>query len=359
MNKFHSYLRANAVHLVAFAVIGVALAFGVVPPETIAAAPLLMGLSTTSFPVNPELTAVAIGYRNRDVDLIADSVLPRIQTAKKFSYTKYTQADGYTVPPTRVGRKSDPTMVDFGGTLINDECVDWGLDDLVPNDEMEAFAAMPKPGTLPSPMAKSTSLLTGLVMLDREIRVANLVFAAGTYPGANQATLSGTSQWSDFANSNPLDALLTALDVPLIRPNTITLGAQVWTKLRQHPRLIQAANASAQTGGAITRKDLADLLEVKSVLVGAGFVNTAKKGQAPSYSRVWGKHCALLFVSEDMANADQPCFGFTAQFGSRVAGNIPDPRKGLRGGEVVRVGESVKEVISANDAGYFFQNAIA
>lgn len=316
-------------------------------------------MSTTSFPVNPELTAVAIGYRNRDIDLIADQVMPRVQTAKKFAYTKYTQADGYTVPPTRVGRKSDPTMVDFGGTLVNDECVDWGLDDLLPNDEIEAFNAMTKPSSIVSPQAKTVSMLTSLVMLDREIRVAGIVFNGSNFAAGNQATLSGTSQWSDFTNSNPIDALLVALDVPLIRPNTIVLGQQVWTKLRQHPRMIQAANASAQTGGAITRQDLADLLEVPNVLIGAGFSNTAKRGQTPTYARVWGKYCALLFVSEDQANADQPTYGFTAQFGTRIAGTIPEPKKGLRGGEIVRVGESVKEVVAANDAGYLFINAIA
>jgi len=295
-------------------------------------------MTTTAFPVNPELTAVAIGYKNRDIDLIADTVLPRISTPMKFAYTKYNQADGYTVPSTRVGRKAQPTMVDFGGTLVNDECVDWGLDDLLPNSEIEAWQAMSKPASAVSPEAKSTSLLTGLVMLDREIRVANTVFSAATYIAANQATLSGTSQWSDFSNSNPLDALLAALDVPLFRPNTVVLGQAVWTKLRQHPRVIQAANASAQTGGAITRQQLADLLEVR---------------------RVWGKHCALLYVGTDLANADQPCFGFTAQFGTRIAGSIPAPREGLRGGQIIRVGESVKEVISAPDAGYFFQNAVA
>lgn len=66
-----------------------------------------------------------------------------------------------------------------------------------------------------------------------------------------------------------------------------------------------------------------------------------------------------MFVSEDQANADQPTYGFTAQFGQSVAGTIPDQRKGLRGGQIVRVGESVKEVIAANDAGYLFAAAIA
>jgi hypothetical protein len=32
---------------------------------------------------------------------------------------------------------------------------------------------------------------------------------------------------------------------------------------------------------------------------------------------------------------------------------------GLAGGTKVRVGESVQEVITANDVGYFFENAVA
>ena len=354
-----TYLRSNWLQLSLAVIICVAVGFGLAPHESMVGIPLI-GLSTTSFPVNPELSAVAIGYKNRDVDLIADLVMPRIQKGgKKFAYMKYTQADAYTVPATRVGRKSEPTMVDFGGTLINDECVDWGLDDLVPNDEVLAFNAMPHPGTLVSPLAKSASLLTGLVMLDREIRVANTVFNAANYIAANKATLAGVTQWSDFANSNPLDAMLTALDLPVFRPNTLVFGQAVWTKVRQHPRLIQAANASAQTGGAITRQQLADLLEVKNIFVGAGFVNTAAKGQAASISRVWGKYAAALYISEDASSADQPAWGFTAQFGERIAGVIDEPKAGLRGGQRVRVGESVKEVVSSSDVGYLWSAAIA
>jgi hypothetical protein len=316
-------------------------------------------MSTTSFPVNPELSAVAIGYKNRDIDLIADVAMPRIATASQFKYTKYGKEDAYTVPDTRVGRKSEPTMVDFGGTVVTDATEDYGLDDLLPNSEIDAWNAMQKPAGAVSPEAKSTSLLTGLVLLDREIRVAAKVFSTSNYVSGNYDTLSGTSQWSDFTNANPLNALLTALDIPLFRPNTVVLGNAAWTKVRQHPALVQAIYGTAQSSGAITRQQLADLLEVRTVAVGVGFANTAKKGQTAAISRVWGKHCALLYVGQDLANAEQPCWGFTAQFGTRVAGSIPAPTKGLRGGQIIRSGESVKEVISATDAGYLFRDVVA
>ena len=316
-------------------------------------------MATTAFALNPTLTAVAIGYKNRDIDLIADEVMPRVQTGKQFRYTTYPQADAYTVPPTRVGRRADPNTIDIGGTAVNDECVDWGLDEVLPIDEIQAWEDMPKAPGAVSPQAKATSLLTGLVMLDREQRVANLVFNSANYIAANRTTLSGTSQWSDFTNSNPLDAMLAALDVPVIRPNVAVFGQATWTKVRQHPRVIQSVFGTAQTGGAITREQLAAVLEVRKVVVGAGMINTAKRGQAGTFSRVWGKHAAFIFVGEDMANAEQPTWGWTAQWGTRIAGEIPEPRTGLRGSVRLRVGESVKEVISATPAGYYFANAVA
>ena len=33
---------------------------------------------------------------------------------------------------------------------------------------------------------------------------------AATYPAANKVTLAGVTQWSDFAASNPVDAILAA-----------------------------------------------------------------------------------------------------------------------------------------------------
>lgn len=318
-------------------------------------------MSTTAFPVNPELTAIAIGYQNPEAQLIADRVLPRVPTPKRFKYTVYSAEQGYTVPDTKVGRKSEPNMVDFGGTEVTDECVDFGLDDLVPNDEIDAYMSMPRPssGGPISPLAFSTMMLTGLLMLDREIRVAGVTFSLNSYAAANRATLSGTSQWSDRANSDPLNAITAAMDVPLVRPNKLVIGQLAWTQLRQHPKIVQAIGKSAQTGGYASLQQVADLLELQEIIVGRAFYNTAKKGQAPSYARAWGKHAALLHVDSLAAQLGQPTFGYTAQWGTRIAGNIPDPKAGLRGGQRVRSGESVKEIIVSQDSGYFFQNAVA
>ena len=313
------------------------------------------------FVINPELTAIAVGYQNQDIDLIADRVMPRVTTAERFTWTEYPSEQAYTVPDTRVGRTSEPNVVTFSGISHEDSVEDDGLDNPVPQRDIDAFNSMPKPpigGPIP-PLTLATMMLTGLVDLGREIRVAGTVFNGANYDAANQETLSGTSQWSDYANSDPLYDLKMALDVPLIRPNQLTLSQQGWTVLSMHPKIVQAIYKTSQGAGAVSKQMLADLLEIKEVLVGAGRANTARKGQAASYARVWGKHAALTFTSQMGAQTKQPVWGWTAAWGGKFAGTISEPKKGLKGSTTVRVGQQVKEVVSAKGAGYFFENIIA
>lgn len=318
-------------------------------------------MSQFSFPINPALSAIAMVYRNPDQVLIADQVLPRIPVAQLFKWTKYALEQGFTVPDTKVGPKSLPNKVDFSGIELQDQVVDYGLDDVISESELKAFEAMPKPptGGPVSPEDLSVMLIMGLIRLDREVRVANTVFNAATYPAANKATLAGVSQWSDQANSDPVKAIGDALDIPVIRPNKMVLGRAVWTNLRRHPKIVQSINNSAQGAGMVSRQAVADLFELQEILVGEAFVNTARKGQAANLQRTWGKHCALIYQNQQAALERQPVFGFTGQFGTQIAGEIPQPMTGLRGSKVVRAGESVKEIISANDVAYFFQNAVA
>jgi hypothetical protein len=318
-------------------------------------------MSQFAFPINPALSAIAMAYRNPDQVLVADQVLPRIPTAQTFKWTKYDLAQGYSVPDTKVGPKSEPNKVDFKGVEFTNSVFDYGLDDLVSNSEIEAFAAMPHPeGSGPlSPQALSTMMIMGLIKLDREVRVAQAVFNAATYAAGNQATLAGTGQWSDQVNSDPVAAIGDALDIPVIRPNKMVLGRAAWTKLRRHPKIVQACNASFQGAGIASRQQVADLFEIQEIMVGEAFVNTARKGQPAALSRAWGKHCLLYYSNQQAAVERQPVFGFTAQFGPAIAGEIPAPTKGLRGGMTVRAGESVQEVVSAADVAYYFQNCVA
>jgi hypothetical protein len=308
------------------------------------------------FPLDSVLTAIAIAYRNPMTSYIADLVLPRVPVgAEEFRYLKHTLADGFTVPDTRIGRKSEPNQVDFSATEVTAKTTDYGLDDLVPQQDIDA--APPNY----NPLGRAIEGVTDLILLDREIRAAGLVFNAANYAAANKVTLSGTSQWSDPA-SDPIAAVMEAMDTMVIRPTHLVLGRAVWTKLRRHAKVVEtvlATGAGSNAVGQVAREQVAEVLELQGILVGEGWVNSAKKGQAASLARVWGKHASLACINPQADTNRGMTFGLTAQFGTRIAGQIPEPKKGLRGSTLVRAGESVVELLTANDLGYLFTNAVA
>jgi hypothetical protein len=304
------------------------------------------------FPVDPVLTAVAVAYRNRR--LIADEVLPRVPVGKsEFKYFKYDLGEGFTLPDTKVGRRSKPNEVEFSATEQTDSTVDYGLDDPIPMDDITNAPANY------DPKGHAVEGITDLILLDREVRASNLVFDAANYGANNKVTLAGTDQFSDFVNSDPIGTITDALDACLMRPNLMTIGRPVFSKLAQHPDIVKATQGNSGDKGIATRQAIADLFDLEDVLVGEAFLNTAKKGQAVNMARVWGKHLALIFRDKTASTRGKVTFGFTAQFQDRVAGSQPDGDIGLRGGERVRAGESVKELITANDLGYFIENAVA
>jgi len=312
------------------------------------------------FVVQPSLVAASGLYRN--TRLIADEVLPRVPVpTQAFKYLMHALADGFTIPDTRVGRASRPTQVQFSATETPGQTADYALDVPVPQaDRLNAQGqADPIARAATDPETKATLLATNLLLLDREVRVANLVTALATYPSGNRVTLSGTAQWSDFTNSNPIDAILTAMDVPVARPNIGIIGRQAFTKLQQHPRIVSGVLGNAGQSGAVGVQAVASLLGLDRLLIGESFLNTARPGQAVSMSRVWGRHMALLYIDPNGGPMDMPSFGWTAQWGDRIAGTIQDPNMGMRGGVNVRAGESVAEVISANALGYLFRDVVA
>lgn len=321
-------------------------------------------MSQAPFVIQPQLTAIAMAYQNER--FIADEVFPRIPVASSsFKWTRFTLEDGFTIPNTRVGRRSKPNEIDWSGTEQTDSTQDYALDDAVPQSDIDnARAAQAVAGVQPvNPEMRSTELLSELVALDREQRAATLAFTLGNYPSSQRTTLSGSGQWS-HVDSDPVAAILTAMDAMVVRPNIMTIGQSVWTQLRQHAKvtaaLLPMGGNAATRGGVAARAALAELLELDEIIVGSSWYNSAKPGQTATLTRLWGKHAALHYRAPNMQSTDRVTFGFTGQWGGRIAGTVErDPNVGMRGGNRVRVGESVKELIASNDAGYFFQDAVA
>lgn len=318
-------------------------------------------MAAQPFVIVPSLAAIAVAYRQ--ATLIADLVLPRVPVATQtFRYLKYGAADMFQAPDTLVGRKGAPNQIDFSSSEVSATVQDHALDLGVPNNDMLAWQQAQQAGagfvSIANPQEKATRLVMQTVTNRREQRAAAAVFNAANYGTNNKVTLSGTGQWSDYTNSDPIVAIMGYLDSMPMRPNIGVLGRPTATKLRMHPKVCKAVFGNNTDAGVAPLRAIADLLELEELYVGDAWINTAQPGQPAAVSRAWGKHAAFLVRDQEADTQGGISFGMTAQWGDRVAGTVVDGDMGMRGGERVRAGESVLELITANDLGFFVQNAV-
>lgn len=322
-------------------------------------------MSDDAFPRDPYLTAIAIAYRNDAAKLIADGVFPRSGVGKvTFGYTSYPDGQSYTVPDTQVGERSQLPEVTLKGTPQTAKVVDQGLRMFLTADDISQA-----PKTV-DPRGKATEFLTDLVLLGREVRAASLAFDPLQYDADHKVDLSaninakgaGYYQWdqdpSTHADSNPVTFMAEYIENATVRPNVVVFGHRPWLKFSTHPKVVSAALGNSGNSGRATRERVAELLEVDEVLVGRAFVNIVKPGKTPVVARTWGNHALAFYRDLSVTTAGGITFGLTAEFGTRIAGSKAADI-GLRGGQEIRSGESVKEIIIAPKACMFFQNVNA
>lgn len=318
-------------------------------------------MANRPFTVDPVLTGIAIGYRNPAQALIADDVLPRMPVGgEKFSWTEYPLAESFSVPDTRVGRLGRVNRVEFTGKEQSSAVEDFGLEDVIPRSDITEAANMRARGLGNfDPELRAAEGLTDLVALDREVRVATMVQDPANYAAGRKIALTGTDQLDDYEHSDPIEVIKAALDGTLIyRPNTIAMGSAVWSKLSSHPVLVNAIRGNLTNKGIISRAEFAALFEVQRVLVGEGYINVARKGQAANLQRVWGKSIQCLYLDPNPRDGSIT-WGLTATYGGKVGMRQEDADVGLHGGVAVRVGERVKELLVAKDVGYQIQDAVS
>jgi hypothetical protein len=134
--------------------------------------------------------------------------------------------------------------------------------------------------------------LMNKILLDLENRVATML--TDTTQVTNNQTNSGTSQWSDLANSAPItdvEAAKASVRQAGVKPNFMIVGDQVYQKLIVHPSIVERFKYAV--GGAVTEKELAQVFGVENFYVGSA----VQLDKAGNVSFLWGKHAVIGFVN--------------------------------------------------------------
>lgn len=298
-----------------------------------------------SYQSNPSLIQLANDKKLCMEGSIADCVFPRVTMPScMIKYVDFTNAN-YEPVNDFFGDKSQIHEVGFkqheykivqayGHAL---EHV-WGACDL---------------GTIDAPCSEvpanyaeyQTEYLTELVLLNREVRVANIINNTSTYDASLVTNLSGA-----ITGGGSVIDLITDVSqgTGCKRYRQAAMTRNVFNKLRKHPEALQDANAL----GLGTEAQVAAMLDVGSICIAD--ICTVKNGvETPVYSDF------LLFFNSPTQTPGmcvKPAFGFSGSWRGFQVRTKFDQDLGLFGAERVQAGEYIREVVMGNKFAHYFYN---
>ncbi|MGH9377166.1 MAG: hypothetical protein ACRD1I_00070 [Terriglobia bacterium] len=204
--------------------------------------------------------------------------------------------------------------------------------------------------------------LTDAILLDLEIRVMNLLLGPGGV--LSNTTLAGTSQWSDYVNSDPIaavEAQKIAIKQSIAKtPNTLAVSYPVYSVLRQHPKIIDRFKYSQV--GILQADHLKSVFDVDNFWVMGAEYDTANEGQPPNLQFVWGKTALLGYIPAS-AQRLQPAMGYTFRwlFGAPDLGGTLTKRYRVepKTVDVIEVHRYDDIQLVAPQAGFAFLSAVA
>ncbi len=299
------------------------------------------------------LTNLSLKYRNDD--MIWPLVMPVMKVNKRSDiWYVYNKADSFKLVDDSMGSTDLANEVSWGVATDNYSVKDHGLGDWL------AQATINNADNPLQPEIDTNDFLNMCLDVAQEKRVVDKVFAAASYPVGNKVQLAGTDQWGG-ATDDPIDDVETAIESCFQRANTLVFGNDAWKIFRKLPEIVTAIKAMAGVtldSGRVSAKDVAAFFEVERVLVGRARYNTAKPGQAASYTRLWGKHMAALHVNPN-PGVKTITFGATICQMLRATARDFDPKRGTEGAHYIRPAWNSDEKIAASDCGYFIEDAVA
>jgi hypothetical protein len=293
------------------------------------------------------LTNVSIKYANGSA--IADLVFPRVKVAKDSDlYYKYTR--DFRVPDTHRAMGAETKKIGWNVTTDTYFCEEYGLhDDIL--DRMRYNVDNPLDLDI-----DTTENLTDALTRDREKRVADIAFSDSFM--TTGTTLTGADQWSDYAGSDPLGDFLTAIQTVKTAtgrtPNTVVMGEEVMTGLRNHPDLLERIKYTQK--GVVTADLLSSLIPGSPrIVVGDIMVDSSQEGDTDSLGYVWGKKVLVAYI-EQSPSLRSMSLGYQFYSEPRTVRKWREDRIRADRVEVTEVND---ELLVSAECGYLIQGAVA
>lgn len=314
--------------------------------------------------IDVALTTISVGWPNNG--LVGERLFPRVDVRKQSDKYYVFGREGWR--PENFGdvRAPGARANEIPGIAVSLDsyfAIEHALQIAVTDEERENVDSPLRPDT------DATELVTSKIMLGREIAMRDLVVTAANYPAAHTVTKSGTAQWNDYTNSDPIgDVKIGKRQIHsqlFFEPNTAVIPYQVMSVLEDHPDFIERIKYSQR--GVLTPEIIAALLGIPNVIVpGVGYDTATNPGAAASLGYLWGKDVLLAWVPP-RSGLKTPAFAYEFNWG--FGGGRPMVtdrwREEARVSDIIRVRRRYDLRFIAEDsngksiAGYLIKAAVA
>lgn len=263
--------------------------------------------------IDAPLTNISVAYLQSADNFIASKVFPVVPVDKKSNkFFVYTKNDWFRDEAQRRGDATESAGSGYNLTTDSYAADVWAFHKDI-GDQTRNNSDSPL-----VPDREATEFVTSRLLLRQEIQFVTDYIATGKwgtdFTGVSSTTPTGNNftQWSDFANSDPLEDVErgkeTILGATGFMPNTLVLGYQTYRKLRNHPDLVDRIKYTSSN--TITTDIMARLFDVERVLVAKAVKATNNEGGTAAYSFAYGKS-ALLTYSAPNPGLMTPSAGYT------------------------------------------------
>jgi len=307
--------------------------------------------------VDPVLTDLSIGFKNKRFlwDQIAPIAKRDQQSGTFFIYTRdywFRRLAGAMRAP-----GGPYTRVGYGVSTSTYSTKERGFEKPL-DDSIRNASQTPEDVAV-----TDTKFLTNLLELELEKDVAAGMFVTSVW--GTTTTLTGTNQWSDFDNSDPIANADTAKRT--IRrntgaePNILFVGALAWEKLKEHPLILDKYKHTQK--GIMTPELVAAVLGVESLVVGDSIENTAAEKTPGTASftgaDIWTDNALFLVRNNPTLEVATGAFTFIWD----EVGNVPWAVQKYRDenvrSDVTRVFTHYDPKIVSSQHGYIYLDCVA
>lgn len=303
--------------------------------------------------INPELTAIALTYKNPK--FIAEEIFPKVPVeTTSFQYREYDENNYFTIPETKIGIMGRPNTVEFKGKLKTASVEDHALEELIPISREKEN----KNNKINS-KEKAVNQLTSLLKTRKEIVAAGILADVNSYGGngGNVKTLVKAEKINND-EANAVKIIQTAADSLLYAPNVMVTSRAAMSALKMNPYIVDACGTAAKKAGLVTIEAIKELFGLEKILVGESVHNTAKKGQNLNLQPCWGNNISLLYINKDSDTENGLTFGFEAIYDDIQIGEFTDGHHGTKGVNVVKAFYSSKFLNICANCGYLLKDVL-